>query len=138
MAVVGRDMEAIKMSYALWYYDMDRKGSIKAWAQEHDVHPDTCYEWNSEDWFLAIGREWKKRLSDNFGLLMHAAFKRALDTDSFNNQQISAARFVAEMIGEMPDKKVKVEVDVYTWLKSLPAEEEPDEGVFEALPDGQS
>lgn len=133
--VQGRDLEALKGEFAIWYFDPDKSGSQKGWAEEHGVHPTTLSSWKAEDWFVAEQEKWKERLERHFGSIMYAAYKRATDTDSFNQSQIQAARFVADMLGKTPPKKIDARVDVFTWLQQVSVDDEGTaEGVFTELP----
>ena len=137
VALETRSQEHLKAEFAAWYFDPDRVGTQKQWAEEHGCGASTLTAWKSEDWFIAEQEKWKERLDRHFGMVMYAAYKRATDTDSFNNSQIQAARFIADMLGKTPPKKVDHRVDVFTFLEQLPSgEEDGSEGVLGQLPPG--
>lgn len=135
MALATRSQEHLKAEFAAWYFDPDRAGTQKDWAHEHECAASTLTAWKSEDWFVAEQEKWKERLEKHFGMIMYAAYKRATDTDSFNQSQIQAARFVADMLGKTPPKKIDARVDVFTWLQQVSVDDEGTaEGVFTELP----
>jgi hypothetical protein len=122
-------VDALKAEFAVWYFDWDHVGNQQSWAKEHNVHPTTLSIWKSEPWFQELEGRWKEQLEARFGSVMHAAYKRATNTDDFNNSQIQAARFIADMLGKSPPKKVEVGVNIFNWLEQLaPKELEDGEG----------
>lgn len=127
-------VDALKAEFALWYFDWDHVGTQQSWAKEHSVHPTTLSIWKSEPWFEELESQWEKQLGAKFGSVMHAAYKRATNTDDFNNQQISAARFIADMLGKTPPKKVDASLNIFTWLQQLGGEEEEPKGLLDGLP----
>jgi hypothetical protein len=137
MAVTA-SQDALKAEFAIWYFDPDHTGSQKEWAKEHGIHPVTLTMWKNEEWFLEIGSRWKEHLEKRFDQVMFAAYKRATNTDDFNNQQISAARFIADMLGKTPPKKVDASLNIFTWLQQLGSEEGETKGLLDGLPSGDA
>ena len=133
--VESRD-EVLFAEFLVWYFDPDKAGNQEQWARAHAMAPSTLSRWKEYPEFIAEQEKWRERLDKHFGSVMYAAYKRATDTDNFNALQIQAARFISDMLGKTPPKKLDMRVDVFTWLQSLSAEEEPAEGVFNELANG--
>ena len=75
----------------------------------------------------ALADKWREEYDASFGEVVRALYLRA--TDAAHPQGVQAARLLAELLDELPNKKATAEVDIFSWLASLQRPTEP-----EALP----
>src|SRR2546425_7993293 len=93
----------IKAEFAAWYFDPQREGTQREWAQAHQVHPTTLSIWKSEPWMRALADKWSEEYDASFGEVARALYLRA--TDIAHPQGIQAARLLAELLGQFPTPK---------------------------------
>lgn len=105
MAIAGTSADALKAEFATWYFDPERTGTHKQWAEEHGVHPSTLSAWKTEEWFQNIAQQWQEQYGKMWPVVIQALFKRATNTDDFNNQQVAAAKLLGELLGKIGPKK---------------------------------